>query len=121
MLTLDERQWQALKACDDRQFVAVICNQFLAGRPDRVADPGRDRVLETMQRAFDYAIRIGFTSRPHVVRLMCLAADAPGIHDDQPVDAYLRKQGATPEQRLDDLQAVMDAKLKERKEAKWPL
>lgn len=116
MLTLDEGQWQALKGCDDRQFVAVICDQFLANRPDRVADPGRDSVLETMQAAYDYALQVGFTSRSHIVRLMYLAADAPRIHDDPQIDAYLRKPGATPEQRLDDLFAVMDKKLEERKD-----
>ena len=43
--------------------------------------------------------------------MMYLAADAPGIHDDPLVDAYLRKPGATPEQRFDELIAVMDKKL----------
>jgi hypothetical protein len=42
---------------------------------------------------------------------MYLAADASGIHDDPLVDACLRKPGATPEQRLDDLLAVINNKL----------
>lgn len=47
----------------------------------------------------------------HIVRLMYLAADAPGIHADPLINAYLRKHGALPEQRLDDMLAVMDKKL----------
>lgn len=116
MLTFDDAQWEAVREHDARQFVAVICDQFLATRPDRVADPGRNSVLETMQAAYDYALQIGFVSTPHVVRLMYLASDAPRIHDDPLVDAHLRKPGAPPEQRLDDLFAVMDTKLEERKD-----
>lgn len=113
MLTLTETQWQALQHGEARQFVAAVCDQFLAKRPDRVEDPGREAVLERMQSAYDYAVRAGFTSTPHIIRLMYLSADAPGILDDPMVDVYLRKPGATPEQRLDDLDAVIKYKLKE--------
>jgi hypothetical protein len=43
---------------------------------------------------------------------MVLSADAPRIHEDLLVDHYLRKPGATPEQRLDDLEAVVNRQLK---------
>lgn len=111
MLTLDETQWRELQARDARQFVAAVCRQFLGERPDMVEAPGGKAVLDRMQAAHDYAVRVGFTSNPHIVRLMYLAADAPGIHNDPLVDGYLRKPGATPEQRLDDLLAVMDNRL----------
>lgn len=112
MLTLSETQWRELQARDARQFVTTVCYQFLGERPDMVEAPGGKAVLDRMQAAHDYAVRVGFTSTPHVVRLMYLAADAPGIHDDPVVDGYLRKSGATPEQRFDDLLAVMNDKLK---------
>lgn len=111
MLTLSEAQWRELQARDARHFVAAVCDQFLMGRPDMVQSPGREIVLDRMQAAHGYAIRIGFLSTPHTVRLMYLSADAPRIHDDPLVDGYLRKPGATPEQRLDDLIAVMNKKL----------
>ena len=111
MLRLSEAQWRELQARDARQFVTAVCEKFLAERPDMAEAPGRQAVQERMQAAHDYAARVGFTSTPHIVRLMYLAADAPGIHDDPLVDAYLRKPGATPEQRLDDLIAVMNKKL----------
>jgi hypothetical protein len=115
MLRLSEAQWRELQAHDARQFVAEVCRQFLDARPDMEAHPGRAAVHQRMQAAYGHAARIGFTSTPHVVRLMYLAADAPGIHDDPLVGAYLRTPGATPEQRMDDLIAVMNNKL-ERKD-----
>ncbi|MCQ9730184.1 hypothetical protein LM497_30040 [Pseudomonas aeruginosa] len=112
MLTLNEAQWQALQQGEARQFVAAVCDEFLTNRPEMLQQPGREVVLVRMQDAHDYAARAGFTSTPHIVRLMYLSADAPRIHDDPLVDHYLRKPGATPEQRLDDLDAVMKHKLK---------
>ncbi|MES3020874.1 MAG: hypothetical protein V4857_04740 [Pseudomonadota bacterium] len=115
MLTLDEAQWSKLKARDAESFVAAVCDQFLTKRPDMMAAPGRGVVQARMQAAHDYAISIGFTSTPHIVRLLYLAADAPRIHDDRAVDAHLRKAGATPEQRLDDMLAVVMMELNEQK------
>jgi len=111
MLTLTEAQWSELQAHDARQFVVTVAEQFLANRPDMLERPGRNGVIEHMQAAYDYGARVGFTSTPHVVRLMYLAADAPRIHDDPVVHHHLSKPGATPEQRLDDLLAVMNKKL----------
>ena len=112
MLTLTEAQWQTLQQGEARQFVAAVCDEFLTNRPEMREQPGREVVLVRMQDAYDYAARAGFTSTPHIVRLMYLSADAPRIHDDPLVDHYLRKPGATPEQRLDDLDALMKNKLK---------
>ena len=111
MLRLDERQWQALQACDANQFVATVCDQFLAKRPELLQAPGREVILGRMQAAHDYAQRIGFTSTPHIVWLMYMAADGPTLVTDPVIEAYLRKPGATPEQRLDDLEAVLQKKL----------
>lgn len=113
MLTLTEAQWQALQQSDVDQFVAAVCDGFLAHRPDMREMPGREAILARMQAAYDYAAHAGFTSTPHIVRLMVLSADAPRILEDPLVDRYLRKPGATREQRLDDLDAVVNNKLKE--------
>jgi hypothetical protein len=112
MLKLNEAQWQALQQGETRGFVVGVCDDFLRNRPEMLAQLGRKVVLARMQAAYDYAIRIGFASTPHVVRLMYLSADAPGIHDDKLVDYYLRKPGATPEQRLDEIDAIVKLKLK---------
>lgn len=111
MLKLSQTQWDQLQVRDTHQFVAAVSDQFLAKRPDMLDSPGPAAVQDRMQAAHDYAVRIGFTSTPHTVRLLYLAADAPGIHDDPLIDAYLCKPGATPEQRLDDMLAVLNKKL----------
>lgn len=111
MLTLTEAQWQALQQGEARQFVSMVCDEFLANRPDMLAQSGREAVLARMQDAHDYAALVGFTSTPHIMRLMYLSADAVRIHDDPLLNGYLRKPGATPEQRLDEIDAIMRNKL----------
>ncbi len=113
MLTLNDSQWAELTARDTTSFVAAVCDQYLLTRPDRAVAPGREAILTQMNGAHDYAGRIGFTATPHIVRWLYLAADAPGIHEDKMVDAYLRKPGAPPEQRLDEILAVVMNELKE--------
>lgn len=113
MLTLTEAQWRALQQSEANQFVAAVCDAFLAHRTDMREHPGREAVLARMQAAYDYAARVGFCSTTHIVRLLHWAADAPRIHDEPPVDRYLRKPGATPEQRLDELGAVVQYRFKE--------
>ncbi|MES2740154.1 MAG: hypothetical protein V4754_04295 [Pseudomonadota bacterium] len=111
MLTLSKAQWQELQTRDAGHFVTAVADQFLSNRADMQRYPGRDTVLSRMQAARDYAVGAGFTSTPHIVRLMYLYADAPRIHNDPLIDGYLRKPGATPEQRLDDLLALVNKKL----------
>jgi hypothetical protein len=113
MLKLSESQWRALQARDLHQFIVSVCDQFMATRADVLDLPDRATALERMQGAHHAAKRIGFTSTAHIVHLMYLAADAPGIHTDPLVEAYLRKPGAAPEQRLDDMLAVMNRKMRE--------
>lgn len=112
MLQFNDVQWQSLLQAETDQFIMSVCEEFLAQRPEMLAKPGWDSVLANMRAAYGYALRLGFTSTPHIVRLMYLSADAPGIHDDQLVNIYLRKRGATPEQRLDELDAVMANQLR---------
>lgn len=111
MLTLTDSQWLALQQADARHFVIGVANHFLMDRSEMLDQPGRSVVIEHMRAAHHYADSLRFTSTPHIVRLMYLAADAPRIHDDPLVDAHLRKPGAMPEQRLDDLLAVINKKL----------
>lgn len=113
MLTLNDAQWQTLLQGEARRFMATVCDGFLSGRPELRSHPGRETILARMRDAYDYATRAGFTSTPHIVWLMHLSADAPGIHDDPLVDRYLRKPGATQEQRLDDVKALIRHKLRQ--------
>ena len=53
MLTLTEAQWQTLQQGEARQFVAAVCDEFLANRPEMREQPGREVVLVRMQDAYD--------------------------------------------------------------------
>lgn len=112
MLKFSDDQYVQIKGRDTEQFVRSVCDQFIENRPDKAEEPGRLAVRESMRHVFNFAIDAGFRSTPHLVRLMYLAGDVPGIHSDQAVRAYLCRPGATPEQRLDDLLAVVNHKLK---------
>lgn len=112
MFKLSDAQYEALRERDAAQFVRSVSDQFLMERPELVEQPGRDVVYNRMLGAFEFAKSVGFQSTPHVIRLMYLSADAPGIHEDPAVSTHLRRPGASPEQRLDDLLAVVRNKLK---------
>lgn len=111
MITLNEQQWDQLKVRDAGSFVEAVCAQFLSNRSEMVKVPGRGVVQGRMQAAHDYAGSAGFTNTPHIVQFMYMAVDYPGFHDDALVDIYLRKLGGTPEQRFDDMLAVLKREL----------
>ena len=112
MLRLSESQWAALQAQDARNFVAAACEQFLCGRSPALGSLDRAAVRGAMQAAYEQARNCGFTSTPHVLRLMFLAAGAPALLQDPALRAWLTRPGDTPERRLDDLRALMQHKLK---------
>lgn len=113
MLTLSEAQWQALRHVEAQNFVGTVCEQFLAHRPELLPSPGREEICSRMQAGYSLAAESGLLSTQHIVKLLYLCADAPQMATDRQVRAYLSKPGATPEQRLDDLSAVMKLVLKE--------
>lgn len=114
MLTLSEAQWQALRQTDVQNFVGAVCEQFLALRQELSQEPGREEVLGRMLAGHDFAAQIGLQSTPHIVKLLYLCADAPQLAFDREIRTYLLKPDATPEQRLDDLCAVVMTLLKEK-------
>ncbi|SOZ55904.1 conserved hypothetical protein [Cupriavidus taiwanensis] len=113
MLTLSEAQWQALRHTEVQNFVGAVCEQFLANRTELLQRAGREEISSRMQVAYSLAAELGLLSTQHIVKFLYLCADAPQMATDLQIRAYLLKPGATPEQRLDDLSAVMKLVLKE--------
>lgn len=113
MLTLDQSQLDQLQALDANNFVAAVCDQFLEKREDRVANPGREGVLQRMTAAYRHAVELGIQSPPTLVEFLYITADAPRFWEDASIDYQLRKPGATAEQRFDELMAVMRQQLRE--------
>ncbi|MDR6397276.1 hypothetical protein ACTOWA_04855 [Herbaspirillum seropedicae] len=112
MLKLTDSQYQQFLAGDTRNFIAAVADQFLAKRPEMQANPGRAEVIERMQNAYNGGLKMGFTSTPHLVYMMYMEADAPGLFEDETVRYYLTKPTSTPEQRLDDFDAILKLEIK---------
>ena len=68
MLTFDDSQWAELTVRDTKSFIAAVCDQYLSTRPEMAIAPGRDVILIRMNGGHAYAIRIGFSSTPHIGR-----------------------------------------------------
>lgn len=112
MLTLSPTQWQEMAKHEAANFCDTVTNQFLADRPDMASSPGRQVISDRMRSAYTYAWELGYSSTPHVTKLMYLAADAPEFFREPNVDKQLRKPGYPPEQRLDDYLAAVNYRLK---------
>lgn len=112
MIKLSPDQCEEFRSRDMKHFVRSVFDQFAESRSKELDQPDRAAAFHSMSQAFEFAIRSGFTSTPHLIRLMFLAGDIHGVHNDQAVRTYLLRPGATPEQRLDDLLAVVNHKLK---------
>lgn len=113
MLKLSESQWQALQEEEDRTWVQEVGAQFLEVHPDLKQSPGSGEIEQRMQSAYRYARSVGFTDGEHMAKLMGWMALAPGLLQDGLLETYLRKDGATPEQRLDDLEAVIQNRVEQ--------
>ena len=109
MLRFDAFQLRNLERADNARFVEAVSALFLKGRTANSNDD--DVVFDRMFAAHEYAESIGISSTPSMVQFMFLAADAPAIFEDPLIARQLQKPGATAEQRLNDLLAVMRWKL----------
>ncbi|WP_040502121.1 hypothetical protein [Herbaspirillum sp. YR522] len=124
MLTLTEAQYQKFLARDVQNFIAAVADQFLSEREDMRTDPGREEVLKRMQAAYDNGRHLGFASTGHLIYMMYMSADYPALFERPGAQRYLSKPGATPEQRLDEMKAVLrhlgtTAKQREEESRAW--
>lgn len=110
MLTFSAAQWQAIRDDETHRFVAAVADQLLASRPE-LRDQ-RPALLERLKAMHRLASEVGLQSTPDVIRLLHLAADASSLHRDPALKAWLTRPGRSPEQRLADVLAVVDWKLK---------
>ncbi|WP_413458264.1 hypothetical protein [Herbaspirillum huttiense] len=107
MIRLDEDDLARLRARDTEHFIAAVADQFLAERADLQRVPGRSEVIRRMREAYAHGLSLGFGTLSHLIYMMYLSADWPGLFRRPGTVRYLRRPGATPEQRLDDMIAVL--------------
>ena len=109
MLSFSPAQWQALREDEAQRFVAAVTDQLIAGRPNLQAQ--RPAVLKLLIAMHGLAAQVGLTSTPHIIRLLHLAADTPGLYEDPALRSWLTRPVQNPEQRLDELLSVVDRTL----------
>ncbi len=109
MLRLSPSQWQGLRQDEAQRFVAAVADQLVAGRPELHGQ--RPAMLTQLHAMHHLAAQVGLTSTAQIIRLMHLAADAPDLHKDPALRAWLMRPGQSPEQRLDDLLTLIDYRL----------
>lgn len=107
MIRLDEDDLAKLRARDTGHFIAAVADQFLAGRADLQRVQGRSEVIRRMREAYENGLSLGFSVLSHLIYIMYLSADWPGLFHRPGTVRYLTRPGATPEQRLDDMIAVL--------------
>lgn len=118
MIELTPEQYRQFLESDTQHFISAAADQYLARHEDMRSDPGRAAVIERMRVSYERGRAIGFTSMPHLLYMMTLEAGAPGLFADELIRYYLSKSGATPEQRLDDFDAILTNELQRMKEEK---
>lgn len=116
MLELTSEQYRQFLHIDTQHFIAAAADQYLAQHQDMRSDPGRNAVIERMRITYERGRLMGFTSTPHLLYMMTLEAGAPGLFGDELIRHYLSMPGATPEQRLDDFDAILANELQRMKE-----
>jgi hypothetical protein len=87
MLTFSPAQWRALREDETQRFVAAVANQLIVGRAELQGQ--RPDMLKRLGAMHSLAAQLGFTSTPHIIRLLHLAADTPGMHEDPALRAWL--------------------------------
>lgn len=117
MLTLSAGQWQAMREHEANSFADAVAGDYLKEHPEMADQPGTLEICMRMRAAHAYALGLGFTSSPHLVAFMHLAAVLPAFYEQPQVDKVLRKPGRPPEQRFSDYEAVLVWKI--RKDAEW--
>lgn len=113
MLELNEQEWSALCAADERTFVSIIRDDIVRLRPELADDP---ELVGRLNGAYDEAKRLGFEHDQPLVRFLYLEVDAPSFYKQYAIATWLVKTGKSAEERFDMLLDVLRAKLRKREE-----
>jgi hypothetical protein len=108
MLEFSEAQLQQLAQLEARGYVDRVYDDIVAEHPEQDVKQLRQRLYG----AYDYAVALGLHSPELLTQFLYYEAAAPGLYAAPVVDAWLRKPGATAEQRWADLVAVINSKMR---------
>ncbi len=99
-LQLSEATCAALKAADDRNYVAAVRGDIVRDYPALADDP---TLRERLNTAFARTKELGFKRDALVVDFLYVEANTPGFHKFPTVAAWLNKPGVSGEQRFEML------------------
>ena len=113
MLELTEEQLLQLALMDARAYVDGVYDEIVTDDPSLNAPDLRNRLY----RAYDYAVGLGLLRQDTLTEFLHYEATAKEFYKRPAIDAWLRKPGATPEQRFADLIAATQSKFPKEEEA----
>lgn len=112
-LQLSEATCAALKAADERNYVAAVRGDIVRDYPALADDP---TLRERLNAAFARTKELGFERDALVVDFLYMEASDPGFYNAPSVAAWLNKPGVPAEQRFEMLLQVAQKKQQEMKE-----
>lgn len=107
MLENEDRQHRDISTSDEREFVATIRHGAVSANPKLGDDP---TLLERLAEAYGDAKRMGLTQDVLLAEFLHLEAQVPGFYRRPMTSKWLKKPGASIEERFTDL---LDVLLKE--------
>ena len=108
MLELSAAQLQQMCQHEHAGFVIRVHAELLTKFPELASDAGLQRRLSV---AHDRALALGLDSGQARTQFLYHEAFTPGFSEQPAVTTWLRRSGASPEQRWRDFMALADARL----------
>lgn len=108
MLELTEAQLQQMRQHEHAGFVGRVHAELLTNFPELASDPSLQQRLSV---AHDRALALGLDSGQARTQFLYQEAFTPGFSEQPAVTAWLRRPGASPEQRWHDFMALAKARL----------
>jgi hypothetical protein len=108
MLELTEAQLQQMRQHEHAGFVSRVRADLLTRFPDLASD---ESLQQRLSVAHDRALALGLESAQARTQFLYQEAFAPGFSEQAAVTAWLKRPGASPEQRWRDFMALADTRL----------
>lgn len=105
--TTEQRQI-TLSTLDGHDFVMAIRDSIVLEHPQLGDDPA---LLDRLAQAYVEAERIGLVQHELLAEFLRLEAKAPGFYQQSAIAKWLRKRGASTDDRFRDLLDVLRKKL----------
>jgi hypothetical protein len=97
----------------ERRFISAVKDSIREVDPTLADDPA---ILDKLTEAFREARAAGLTRDKLLADFIYLEIQAPGFHRHPSIRRWLRKRGAVPDERFDDLMEVLRNKAEQTRE-----